>query len=109
MNSDTFAKVLSSVEEMNKEQLTKLFQKLEEYMGLSIPMIMSRDDIDDDLSEHKKEPLSDDEWLKLQNDICNSRSMNYVVDTYAETKYEVLDKIRPNWNDEGDEENNDEN
>lgn len=107
MNSDTFAQFLSGIEEMNKKQLLQLFQKMEDHMGLAIPMILSRDSIDEDLREYNKEPLSDEEWLKLQNDVCYSRSMKYVVDGFVETKYEVLNEIRPNWNEE-DEEDNDE-
>lgn len=99
MNSGDFIQVLSSIKMMNKNQLNLLFQEMEKQMNVDIPLVLSRDDIDNTLSENMKEPLTDDEWLKFQESMCDASTMLEIVDDFAELKYSVLSDIRPDWND----------
>lgn len=100
MNSGAFIQVLSSIQTMNQNQLNLLFQEMKKQMKVDVPMVVSKDEIDNILIENMKEPLNDDEWLQFQDALCDSSTMLEMVDEFTELKYSVLAEVRTDWNEE---------
>ena len=99
MEANKFNDILSSVAEMNINQVDALFNKILDKKGILIVCASYREDFDNTLEDNGKDKLSDDEWNKFCDKMCPdyNRSVDSMMNMNNEIRNEVMDEIRPNW------------